>query len=170
MRGNGRIIWCVSRSRDTGRLRPDCICYPQAELPNKISETVYEYSEVLYDQLTKYGPPALPGVGIPSLRETLEDHLPSFSKPPPPPPPTRYERIASWIKANRYGVGAGVAVAAVGLGLAYRRYPGHFNRWLTYPRGQPRRLARSRNGVRREAVGESWAIPNAAAQSDSTLT
>ncbi|KDN44111.1 hypothetical protein K437DRAFT_263305 [Tilletiaria anomala UBC 951] len=94
-------------------------------LPHRISETVYSYSEVLYEQLTKYGPPALPNVSLPSLRDTIEEHLPSFSRieppPPPPPPPTRLERITG-------------LTALTG-------------------RGKPtRRPARVRNGIRREAV------------------
>ncbi len=124
----------------------------QSELPHKISDTVYSYTEVLYEQLTKYGPPA-----IPALQQKIEEHLP-FSRPPPPPPPpppTRLERVNRWFSANRYTIAGSLTVSAVGLGLVYYRYPQQIRGLLRLSsQRNVRRPARTRNGMRREAVGE----------------
>lgn len=111
---------------------------------------------MLYEQLTKYGPPSIPHVSLNDLQHTLEEHLPSFSRvqPPPPPPPTRLERVSGWLKANKYAITGTIVASAVGLGLAYRKYPHYFQRIAPLRRGATRRAARVRNGLRREAVGE----------------
>lgn len=118
--------------------------------------TVNEYYELLFEQLTKYGPPAIPLPSFSSLPEITK----SFSEPavPPPPPPSLIERLTTWLHQRKrmVQITAGVLVLGLGTTVVYRR--GLL--WIPGLGKRPRRVAarraiQSKNGLRKEAVGKS---------------
>lgn len=141
------------------------------DLPYKISESVYSYTEAIYAELTKYGSP----VSLPSLKQ-IEDHLPrnpfskggccAVSSPPPPPPPPQgiWQHSVDWASRNKRTVQVAGGVLCLGLGttLAYQGgylwVPGLLPRKLVQDKAKNRlRQPLHKNGVRKEAVGECGA-------------
>lgn len=120
----------------------------------------------MYNELTKYGSP----VNLPSLQQ-IEDRMPSnpFAKcpvapiPPPPPPRSVLGRSVDWLYANRraFAIAGGVAVIGLGTTTAYQRgflwlpILGRRDKKLIEAGNKKLlRLPETRNGVRKEAVGE----------------
>ncbi|KAN0066098.1 hypothetical protein ACQY0O_000192 [Thecaphora frezii] len=137
-----------------------------SELPHKISVTVQEYYNVLYQQLTKYGPPISDFPGLPSLPEGLGDKVQGVfaataaavtaAPAPPPPPPTTVELLQRWIRDHRRNLALASSLLVIGLGTRTAYLNGAM--WLPglgrkhSVGGRRTRQVRMQNGVRREAV------------------
>ncbi|CEH13022.1 hypothetical protein CBOM_00969 [Ceraceosorus bombacis] len=71
-------------------------------LPQKVTNSIHEYTTILYTSLTQYGPPTLPH--IPSL-PSLPDFVAGPSKPAPPPPPQSIaDRLARWWRDHPHAI------------------------------------------------------------------
>lgn len=100
-----------------------------------------EIAQRIWDDLTRFGPPALPGLG--------SFEIPASPPPPPPPPPSIWsDAVAHWMKGNKVWA-AGVGAAALGAGLLVGYGVVTYRRYLV--------LARKREAIkdRREVVGEA---------------
>ncbi|CAO1631563.1 unnamed protein product [Sympodiomycopsis kandeliae] len=97
------------------------------QLPHNITETVFTYSEAVYEQLTKYGSP----VHLPTL-EQLEQHLPSnpfgsatksIPAKAPPPPQGWFDKSSDWMTRHKrvIQIGSGIIVLGLGTSSAYHR-------------------------------------------------
>ena len=70
----------------------------------------------LWMHVTRFGPPEMPDIRLPSLG-LFEVPAPAPRLPPPPPPPTAwYEDAAHWMNRNKALTGA-LCASAVGAGL-----------------------------------------------------
>lgn len=135
------------------------------ELPQKVSFSVQEYYQILYEQLNKYGPPLpdLPSLpSLPSL-DSFTGRVTEFVTPtpappalPPPPPPTTLQLIEAWTRKRRTTLSLAGGLLVVGLGTTYAYRCGHIalpyvGRKQISGRGRTRQV-RFKNGIRREAV------------------
>ncbi|CDU23922.1 uncharacterized protein SPSC_02551 [Sporisorium scitamineum] len=131
-------------------------------LPHKVSVSVQEYYQILYEQLNKYGPPIPDLPSLPSLDgftgKVTELVSPSPAPPlvPPPPPPTNLQLIRAWTRNHRTALSLAGGLLVVGLGTSYAYQGGYIalpylGRKQVVGRGRTRQV-RLKNGIRREAV------------------
>ena len=132
------------------------------ELPHKVSISVQEYYQVLYEQLNKYGPPIPDLPSLPSLDsftgKVTELVSPTPAQPvlPPPPPPSTLQMIQAWTRRNRTTLSLAGGLLVVGLGTSYAYQSGYIalpylGKKQVVGRGRTRQV-RLKNGIRREAV------------------
>ncbi|GAK62359.1 uncharacterized protein PAN0_001c0559 [Moesziomyces antarcticus] len=133
------------------------------ELPHKVSLSVQEYYQILYEQLNKYGPPIPDLPSFPSF-ESFTGKVTELVSPipppppvlPPPPPPTNLELIHAWTRRHRSSLSFASGLIIVGLGTSYAYRAGYIalpylGKKHVVGRGRKRQV-RLKNGVRREAV------------------
>lgn len=132
------------------------------ELPHKVSISVQEYYQILYEQLNKYGPPIPDLPSLPSFDSftgkvtELVSPTPAPLVLPPPPPPTNLQLFQAWSRRHRTSLSLAGGLLVVGLGTTYAYQAGyvalpHLGRKQIVGRGRTRQV-RLRNGIRREAV------------------
>lgn len=132
------------------------------ELPHKVSVSVQEYYQILYEQLNKYGPPIPDLPSLPSLDSftgkvtELVSPVPAPPLVPPPPPPTNLQLVQAWARTHRTALGLAGGLLVVGLGTSYAYQGGYIalpylGKKQVVGRGRTRQV-RLKNGVRREAA------------------
>ncbi|SPO20888.1 uncharacterized protein UTRI_00365 [Ustilago trichophora] len=133
------------------------------ELPHKVSVSVAEYYQILYEQLNKYGPPIPDLPSLPSLdsftgkvTELVSSTPAPPVLPPPPPPPSNLQLMQQWASRNRTSLSLAGGLLVVGLGTSYAYQSGYIalpylGRKQVVGRGRTRQV-RLKNGVRRETV------------------
>ncbi|GAC95587.1 hypothetical protein PHSY_003163 [Pseudozyma hubeiensis SY62] len=133
------------------------------ELPHKVSVSVQEYYQILYEQLNKYGPPIPDLPSLPSL-DSFTGKVTELVSPvpapplvtPPPPPPTNLQLVQGWTRDHRTALSFAGGLLVVGLGTSYAYHGGYIalpylGRKQVVGRGRTRQV-RLKNGIRREAV------------------
>ncbi|TKY90541.1 hypothetical protein EX895_000539 [Sporisorium graminicola] len=133
------------------------------ELPHKVSVSVQEYYQILYEQLNKYGPPIPDLPSLPSFdgftEKVTELVSPTPAPPlmvPPPPPPTNLQLLRAWTREHRTALSLAGGLLLVGLGTSYAYQGGYIalpylGKKQVVGRGRTRQV-RLKNGIRREAV------------------
>ncbi len=133
------------------------------ELPHKVSVTVQEYYQLLYEELNKYGAPIPNFPSLPSF-DSFTDKVTELIMPappppiivPPPPPPTSLQLFQAWSRKHRTSLSLAGGLLVVGLGTTYAYRAGYIalpylGKKQILGRGRTRQV-RLKNGVRREAV------------------
>ncbi|SNX81626.1 uncharacterized protein MEPE_00331 [Melanopsichium pennsylvanicum] len=132
------------------------------ELPHKVSVSVQEYYQILYEQLNKYGPPIPDMPSLPSI-EGLTGRVTELVSPTPTPPlvvppapPTNLQLMQSWAQKHHTSLSLAGGLLVVGLGTSYAYRFGYIalpylGRKQVAGRGRTRKI-RTKNGIRREAV------------------
>ena len=132
------------------------------ELPHKVSVSVAEYYQILYEQLNKYGPPIPDLPSLPSFDSftgKVTELVSPTPAPPvllPSPPPSQLQLMQAWAHRHRTSLSFAGGLLVVGLGTSYAYQAGYIalpylGRKQVAGRGRIRQV-RLKNGVRREAV------------------